>query len=32
MIHAPKTGDVVKKSKINNSYWNNAYLWSKRVL
>ncbi len=32
MIHAPKPGDVVKKSKINNSYWNNAYLWSKRVL
>ena len=32
MIHAPKPGDVVKISKINNSYWNNAYLWSKRVL
>ncbi|MGL5330949.1 MAG: SH3 domain-containing protein [Peptostreptococcaceae bacterium] len=32
MIHAPKPGDVVKKTKINNSYWNNAYLWSKRVL
>ena len=32
MIHAPKPGDVVKISNINNSYWNNAYLWSKRVL
>lgn len=32
MIHAPKPGDVVQKSKINNSYWNNTYLWSKRVI
>lgn len=32
MIHAPKPGDVVKKTSINNSYWNNAYLWAKRVL
>ena len=32
MIHAPKPGDVVKKTKINNSYWDNAYLWSKRYI
>lgn len=32
MIHAPKPGDVVQKSKINNSYWNNTYLWAKRVI
>lgn len=32
MIHAPKPGDVVKKSNINTSYWNGAYLWAKRVI
>ena len=32
MIHAPKPGDVVKKTKINNSYWENAYLWAKRYI
>ncbi|WP_158540741.1 C40 family peptidase [Romboutsia weinsteinii] len=32
MIHAPTEGDVVKKTNINSSYWNNAYLWAKRVL
>lgn len=32
MIHAPSEGDVVKKTSINSSYWNNAYLWAKRVL
>lgn len=32
MIHSPRTGDVVKKSNINSSYWNKAYLWAKRVL
>ena len=32
MIHAPKPGDVVQKTKINNSYWENAYLWSKRYI
>lgn len=32
MIHAPKPGDVVKKSSINSSYWNDAYLWAKRVM
>ena len=32
MIHAPKPGDVVKKTKINNSYWDNAYLWAKRYI
>ena len=32
MIHSPKPGDVVKKTSINNSYWNSVYLWSKRVL
>ena len=32
MIHAPKPGDVVKKSNINTSYWNGTYLWAKRVI
>ncbi len=32
MIHSPKAGDVVKKSNINNSYWNGVYLWAKRVI
>lgn len=32
MIHAPKPGDVVKISSINSSYWNDAYLWAKRVM
>ena len=32
MIHSPKPGDVVKKTNINTSYWNNAYLWAKRVI
>lgn len=32
MIHSPKPGDVVQKSKINTSYWNKAYLWAKRVI
>lgn len=32
MIHSPKPGDVVQRSSINNSYWNNSYLWSKRVI
>jgi len=32
MIHSPKPGDVVKKTKINTSYWNNTYLWAKRVI
>lgn len=32
MIHAPKPGDVVQKTSINNSYWNSTYLWAKRVL
>ncbi len=32
MIHAPKAGDVVKKSKMNTSYWIDSYVVSKRVL
>lgn len=32
MIHSPKAGDVVKITNINTSYWNNAYLWAKRVI
>lgn len=32
MIHAPQTGDVVKVSNINSSYWQNAYVGAKRVL
>ena len=32
MIHAPGSGDVVKTTNINTSYWNGAYLWSKRVI
>lgn len=32
MIHAPKPGDVVKKTNINSDYWNDVYLWAKRVL
>ena len=32
MIHAPKPGDVVKKTKMNTSYWIDAYVVSKRVL
>ena len=32
MIHSPKPGDVVKKSKINTSYLNKAYLLAKRVI
>lgn len=32
MIHSPKPGSIVQKSNINISYWNNAYLWAKRVL
>ena len=32
MIHAPKPGDVVKVSSINSSYWNDVYLWAKRVM
>ena len=32
MIHAPKPGDVVKKSKMNTSYWIDSYVVSKRVL
>ena len=32
MIHSPKPGDVVKQTKINTSYWQNTYKWSKRVL
>ena len=32
MIHAPKVGDVVKKSKMNTSYWIDSYVVSKRVL
>ncbi|SDL81052.1 C40 family peptidase [Romboutsia lituseburensis] len=32
MIHAPKPGDVVKRTNINTSYWNGVYLWAKRVL
>ncbi|CEP82283.1 NlpC/P60 family protein [Paraclostridium sordellii] len=32
MIHAPQTGDVVKVSNINSSYWQNTYVGAKRVL
>ena len=32
MIHAPKPGDVVKKTNMNTSYWNNAYVGARRVL
>ena len=32
MIHAPKPGDVVSKSKMNTSYWIDSYVVSKRVL
>ncbi|WP_158540650.1 C40 family peptidase [Romboutsia weinsteinii] len=32
MIHAPQSGDVVKTTNINTSYWNNAFLWAKRVI
>ncbi len=32
MIHAPKPGENVQKISINSSYWNNAYLWSKRIV
>ncbi len=32
MIHAPKPGDVVKRTNINTSYWNGVYLWAKRVI
>ncbi len=32
MVHAPKPGDVVKKTSINTSYWQNAYVGAKRVL
>ncbi|MCR8744095.1 SH3 domain-containing protein [Romboutsia lituseburensis] len=32
MIHAPKPGDVVQRTSINNSYWNSAYLWAKRIV
>ena len=32
MIHAPKPGDTVKKTNINTTYWNNAYLWAKRYI
>ncbi|MGL6107139.1 C40 family peptidase [Romboutsia sp.] len=32
MIHSPKPGDVVQKSNMNNSYWNNAYVGARRVL
>ena len=32
MIHAPQSGDVVKVSNINSSYWQNAYVGAKRVL
>lgn len=32
MIHATKPGDVVKKSKMNTSYWIDSYVVSKRVL
>ena len=32
MIHAPQTGDVVKVSNINSSYWQKTYVGAKRVL
>ncbi|WP_195251714.1 C40 family peptidase [Romboutsia sp. 1001713B170207_170306_H8] len=32
MIHAPKPGENVQITKINNTYWNNVYLHAKRVL
>jgi cell wall-associated NlpC family hydrolase len=32
MVHAPKPGDVVKRTSINTSYWQNAYVGAKRVL
>ncbi len=32
MIHAPKPGENVQKISMNSSYWNNAYLWSKRIV
>ncbi|MGL5346210.1 MAG: SH3 domain-containing protein [Peptostreptococcaceae bacterium] len=32
MIHSPKPGDVVKKTNMNTSYWNNAYVGARRVL
>ena len=32
MIHCPKPGDVVKITKINNNYYNNAYVTARRVV
>lgn len=32
MVHAPNSGDVVKVSNINSSYWQKAYVGAKRVL
>ncbi len=32
MVHAPQTGDVVKVSNINSSYWQKTYVGAKRVL
>jgi len=31
MIHAPKTGDVVKYASINSDYYTNAYVGAKRI-
>ena len=31
MVHAPNSGDVVKVSNINSSYWQKAYVGAKRV-
>ena len=32
MIHSPQEGDVVKVSKINTNYYNNAYVTARRII
>ncbi|MDK2563463.1 SH3 domain-containing protein [Romboutsia sedimentorum] len=32
MIHSPKPGDVIQRTNINTSYWQNAHVGAKRVL
>ena len=32
MIHAPQSGDVVKITKINTNYYNNAYVTARRII
>ncbi|MGL5506788.1 MAG: C40 family peptidase [Paraclostridium sp.] len=32
MIHSPQTGDVVKVSSINSSYYTRTYVGAKRIL